>query len=284
MAVDLHTHTTFSDGTLTPLQLLQKADYLKIKAIAITDHDEIGAHHLLKNLDYDYHVSVVSGVELSIDITLSGTAHLHLLGLFLDVDNDELNYVLNDLRDARQRRAHKIIEKLNDIGLQIKNSEIDEIIGEGSAGRPHIAKLLIDKNIVGSVWEAFNKYLSKGRSAYVSKKKLPLKRAIDLIHNASGLAILAHPVSLKHRRYKDTEDFLRELKYLGLDGVEAYYSTHTPNFTKYLVNAAQRHKLLVSGGSDFHGKVKPETELGRGRGNLNIPDDVYFNLKVAAQN
>lgn len=284
MAVDLHTHTTLSDGTLTPSELLAKADYLKLTAIAITDHDEIKAHHQLKETREYHNVKVVSGAEFSIDITLSGTAHLHLLGLFLNTDHEELNNILNDLRDARHKRAYEIVAKLKDLGLEVTNSEIDSVIGEGTAGRPHIAQLLIEKKIVGSVWDAFSKYLSKGKPAYVSKKKLPLKKAIDLIHNAEGLAILAHPLSLKHRRYKDTEDFLRELRYMGLDGVEAYYATHTPNFTKYLINAAQRHNLLVSGGSDFHGKIKPDTELGIGKGNLNIPDDIYFGLAKAAEN
>ena len=275
MAVDLHTHSNYSDGTLDPIQLLKLADQINLTAIAITDHDEIGAHITLEESLSSFRVRVV---EFSIDIELPGTAHLHMLGLFIDIRNDELNYVLNELRAARQERAYKIINKLREQGILISINEVDKIVGQGSAGRPHIAQLLIDKNAVGSVWEAFSKYLSKGKPAYISKKKLSIKKAIEIIHHSQGLAILAHPVSLKLKRYKDTELFLKELKSIGLDGVEAFYSTHSPNFTRYLVNAAQRQNLLISGGSDFHGTVKPDTHLGIGRGNLNVPDEVYFEL------
>jgi 3',5'-nucleoside bisphosphate phosphatase len=281
MAVDLHTHTNFSDGTLTPQELIQKAEDYKLTAIAITDHDEIGANKIAQDYVRNLNVEFVPGVEFSIDIELPGTAHLHLLGLFLNLENDELTSVLGDLRNARQNRAYVIIQKLQDYGLDVKEDELDIIVGQGSAGRPHLAKLLMDKKVVGSVWEAFNKFLSKGRPGYVSKKKLKLQTAIDLIHQAKGLAILAHPVSLKQKTYKDTEAFLKELKSIGLDGVEAYYASHTRNFTNYLLNAAQRNNLLVSGGSDFHGSIKPDTELGIGRGNLQIPDQVFHDLKKA---
>lgn len=284
MSIDLHTHTTYSDGTLTPEQLVEKADYQRLTAIAITDHDEIDALKYLNRIDAVKNVIIVNGAEFSIDIDLKGTAHLHLLGLFLDIENEELNHILTNLKNARRERAYAIILKLQEQGISISKKEIDDVIGLGSAGRPHIARLLLQKNIVSNVWEAFNKYLSKGKPAYVSKKKLPLKDAIKLIHNASGLAILAHPISLKHRRYKDTDVFLRELKYIGLDGVEAYYSTHSPKFIKFLKESAIRYDLLISGGSDFHGKVKPDTELGIGKGNLDVPDDIFYSLKDAAQN
>jgi len=282
MAVDLHTHTTFSDGSLSPQQLVDKAVSYALTAIAITDHDEIGANRIALEYAEDQALEIVPGAEFSIDIPLSGTAHLHLLGLFLDIDNSQLQEVLNDLRKARKSRAFEILNKLNAEGMDLKREELEKITGQGSAGRPHVAQLLIKNNVVSSVWEAFNKYLSKDRVGYVPKKKLKLKDAINLIHTAKGLAVLAHPISLKHRKYKETEAFLRELKYIGLDGVEAYYASHTKNFTSYLINAAKRNNLLISGGSDFHGTNKPDTDLGRGRGNLVVPDSVYFDLKAVA--
>lgn len=281
MAVDLHTHTNFSDGSLSPFELVEKAEELSLTAIAITDHDEIRANPIASEQAKGYSVKVVPGVEFSIDIELSGSAHLHLLGLFLDINNMHLTDVLDDLRIARKKRAIEIFNKLNNLGFGLQLEELESITGQGSAGRPHIAQLLIRNQKVNTIWEAFNKFLSKDRVAYVPKKKLKLQSAIDLIHEAKGLAILAHPISLRHKQYRETEAFLRELKYIGLDGVEAYYASHTKNFTKYLLNAATRNNLLISGGSDFHGKNKPDTELGRGRGDLNIPDDVYFNLKDA---
>lgn len=282
MAVDLHTHTNFSDGSLSPHELVDEANACGLTAIAITDHDEIQANAIAVNYARKYSVNIVPGVEFSIDFPLPGTAHLHLLGLFLDTGNMHLNAVLNDLRSARKKRAYEILNKLNNLGLDLKKDDLEKIAGQGSAGRPHLAQLLMKKNVVNSVWQAFNKYLSKGKPAYVPKKKLKLMQAMDLIHEAKGLAILAHPVSLKFAKYADLEVFLKELKKEGLDGVEAYYATHTAHFTKYVLKAAKRNNLLVSGGSDFHGSVKPDTGLGTGKGNLNIPDDVYFDLKEAA--
>lgn len=281
MTVDLHTHTTYSDGSLTPLELLNKAEDFKLKAIAITDHDEIQANYVAANCLAGLKIEVVPGAEFSIDIDLKGMAHLHLIGLFLDINNSQLIESLSELRKARKKRAYQIIYKLNQIGIDVTNREIDLIIGEGSAGRPHVAQLLIEKNVINSVWEAFNKYLSKGKPAYVPKKKLGLKEAINLIHSAGGLAILAHPISLKHNKYNETEAFLKELKEIGLDGLEAYYASHSKNYTKFLINAAERNNLLLSGGSDFHGSTKPDTELGRGKGDLDIPDQVLINLKNA---
>ena len=282
MSIDLHTHTNFSDGTLSPQELIQQAEDKNLTAIAITDHDEIGANTIANKYTKELKIEFVPGVEFSIDVDLPGTAHLHLLGLFLDIENDELKFVLDDLRTARRARGYSIIKKLQDYGVNINNKELDLIVGQGSVGRPHIAQLLMDKNHVNSVWEAFNKFLSKDRPGYVSKKKLKLQTAIDLIHKAKGLAILAHPISLKLKTYKDTEAFLKELKSIGLDGFEAYYASHTRNFTNYLLNAAKRNNLMVSGGSDFHGSIKPDTQLGIGRGNLCVPDQVFFDLKSAA--
>ncbi len=281
MPIDLHTHTNFSDGTLDPRELLHKAEQKKLTAIAITDHDEIGANFLAREYVKEMEIEFVPGVEFSIDVELEGTAHLHLLGLFLNIENEELKSVLDDLNNARKIRAHLIINKLQEKGLNLNTRDLDRIVGRGSAGRPHIAQLLMDNNHVNSAWEAFNKFLSKNRPGYVPKKKLKLQRAIDLIHNAKGLAILAHPVSLKQKTYKDTEAFLKELKSIGLDGVEAYYASHSRNFTNYLLNAAKRNNLLVTGGSDFHGTIKPDTELGIGRGELCVPDQVFFDLKSA---
>ncbi len=281
MAVDLHTHTTYSDGSLSPKELVEKASDFALTAIAVTDHDEIRANKIARDHAEKLGLEVVPGVEFSIDIELPGTAHLHLLGLFLDFNNSQLIEVLADLRIARKNRANEILKKLNSLGLNLKQDELEIISGEGSAGRPHVAQLLLRNHVVTSVWEAFNKYLSKDKVAYVPKKKLKLKDAINLIQNANGLAILAHPISLRHKNYKETEAFLRELKYIGLDGVEAYYASHSKNFCNYLINVAKRNNLLISGGSDFHGSNKPDTELGRGRGNLEVPDTVYFDLKNA---
>ena len=276
--IDLHCHSTFSDGTFSPKDLMDLAEEKELSAIAITDHDEISANPIAQNYAQNKPVKFVPGVELSIDKEMNGSAHLHLLGLFIDNKNDHLQSTLNELREARQERAFKIIDKLKAQGIKVTKNELEKIIGPGSAGRPHIAQLLVDKKIVGTVWEAFNHFLSKGKPGYYPKKKLRLKQAIDLIHEANGLAILAHPVSLRYTRYKYFESDFRDMKSLGLDGIEAYYSTHTHDFFKFLIKTAEKLGLLISGGSDFHGTTKPDIELGKGKGKLHVPDKIYDNL------
>ncbi len=281
MSVDLHTHSTFSDGTMTPEELVTHAANNKLKAIALTDHDEIAGNRPALKAAKSKFIELVPGCEFSIDEPMPGSAHLHMLGLFLDVENDRLNETLSELREARQKRVFDISDRLRSEGIDISREELERVIGPGSAGRPHIARLLIEKGVVSNVWDAFHKWLSKGRPGYVAKKKLKLQQAIDLIHEAGGLAILAHPVSLKHRRYKDCEAHIREMREMGMDGVEAYYSGHTRNFTNFLLNVARRHGMVVSGGSDFHGTVKPDVEIGSGKGRLQVPDDVLISLKNA---
>jgi hypothetical protein len=281
MAVDLHTHTTFSDGSLSPQLLIKKADEQKLTAIAITDHDEIKGNFEALKLIETTGLQLVPGAEFSIDMPLKGTAHLHLLGLFLNMENDELNSTLNFLRNDRKKRAEKIINQLKEQGFPFNNSDLDILDKKGSIGRPHIAKLMLEKKIVNSVWEAFNKFLSKGKVGYVPKKKLTLKQAIDIIHKSEGLAVLAHPASLKHKQYRETEAMLNELANSGLDGVEAYHPSHSKNYSRFLLKSVQKNGLLVSGGSDFHGDAKPDIELGSGKGDLFVPDQVYWDLKNA---
>jgi len=281
MAVDLHTHTTFSDGTLTPEQLVERAIKHKLKALAITDHDEIGANLPAIEAARGSALQVVPGVELSIDYPLEGTAHLHLLGLFIDPENQEIQEAFAILRAARRERGYKILDKLKIAGHTLKAEDLDALSVDGSVGRPHIAQLMIRAGIVNNVYEAFSKYLSKNKPAYVSKQKIRFHAATELIHLAGGLAVLAHPISLHLKNYRDYTAFFNKLKKSGLDGVEVYYPSHNWNFTKGMISAAQKHGLLLSGGSDFHGSVKPDIELGVGRGKLYVPDNVFTKLRDA---
>lgn len=279
MAIDLHTHTTFSDGTFTPQQLVDLALKTKLKAIAITDHDEIAANKLATQYAVQLPIEVISGCEFSIDYPLSGSAHLHLLGLFLDYNNTALVETLADLKKARAERAYIMLDKLKKLGYNIAKERLDAIVGDGTAGRPHIARLMVEEGVVTNVFDAFTNYMAREQPLYVGKKKLTLAAAMELIHQANGLAILAHPVSLKMKTYRDLEKKLKLFKEMGLDGVEAYHSSHTWNFTKYLINAGHRLGLAISGGSDFHGSVKPDTALGTGKGKLYIPDSILDQLK-----
>ena len=283
MAVDLHTHTIFSDGSLTPQELVERAVARKLKALAITDHDEIGGNKPAMEAARNHNLRLVPGVELSIDFPLEGSAHLHLLGLFIDPENNDLLTAFAELRKARRERGYLILEKLHQLGYNLNDAELDALSAAGSVGRPHIAQLMMRAGIVGNVYEAFSRYLGKNKPAYVSKKKIKFHTATELIHAAGGLAVLAHPISLYLKNYREYAAFFNKLKKNGLDGVEVYYPSHNWNFTKGMIAAAQKHGLLLSGGSDFHGSVKPDIELGVGRGKLYVPDKVFRDLQENAR-
>lgn len=279
--IDLHTHSTFSDGTLSPDELVKTAVQLEIGAIALTDHDEIAGNQFALAAAEELPVEVVPGVELSIDYDLPARGHLHLLGLFIDYRNSALGEALQTLRKARSRRASAIIKKLDEININLSEEELLRRAGHGSIGRPHIASMLLEQGFVTNLVEAFKRFLAKGRPAYVPKKKLPLSPAIQLIHQAGGLAILAHPVSLGCSTYKKLGDHIKKFKAIGLDGLEVFYPSHDRYFTKWLKDFARQENLLISGGSDFHGQTKPNIKLGRGYGNLRIPVSVFDTLHEA---
>ncbi|HED09952.1 MAG TPA: PHP domain-containing protein, partial [Caldithrix abyssi] len=238
MAVDLHSHTTFSDGTLSPEELVAEALRQKLSALAVTDHDETGGCLPAMKAARDTSLRLIPGVELSIDYSLPGKAHMHVLGLFIDPENECIRSGLAELSRAREERAERIIRQLNGKGMALSIDELKELAGGGSIGRPHIATLMHRHKYVSSVWEAFDKYLAKGKAGYVSKKKLTFKEAAAMIHEAGGLVILAHPVSLNQKNYNGYTRIFRELRGQGLDGLEAYYSNHVWNMTRFLLEAA----------------------------------------------
>ncbi len=252
--------------------------------LAVTDHDTVDGCLPAITRGKVLGVRVVSGVELSIDYPLQGNGHLHLLGLFVDPQNDELVKTLNNLKDARQLRAQEILKKLDKIGMPIEPAELEERVQGASPGRPHIVSLLLEKKYVYNSFQAYTKILGRGGPAYVPKKKLNFQTAIDLVHGAGGLTILAHPISLMFPNYPLLGDEILKLQKLGLDGVEVFYSSQDHYFTKWLYDFCKKHHLLISGGSDFHGKAKRDIALGRGRGNLKIPVSVFTELEQAWKN
>jgi len=279
MLADLHTHTNFSDGTFSPEELVDLACEKDVAALAITDHDTIDGCKRAAEHSREKGIDFVPGVELSIDYDLPGSGHLHLLGLFIDLENKKLIQALNKLKEARKRRALKILSRLNSIGMRITTKELDEVVKDGSPGRPHIVQLMLRKNYIKTNMEGYTHYLAKNGPAYVSKEKLELEAAIQLIHQAGGLAILAHPVSLRYANYARMGEEILKFKALGLDGVEVFYPSHDYYFTKWLLDFVAKYFLAVSGGSDFHGSAKPDIELGTGRGNLKVAYSVYEELK-----
>ena len=267
--LDLHVHSSYSDGSETPEALVALAKAAHVRALALTDHDNaFGAADFLaacRAAD----LAGIAGIEVSANVD-SGT--LHILGLGIDAANEALRDALGEVLDGREERNLRIVEKLQDLGFNITYDEVLEMAGEDVVGRPHFAQVMVARGWVDSVEEAFSRYLEKGAEAYVDRFRFQPEEAIALIRGAGGVPVMAHPLSV-------TEDFaeLREvvgkLVDAGLRGIEAYYNGHSPETTLECLRLAKRFNLLVSGGSDFHGPdVKPGIRIGVGDGTLFVPD------------
>ena len=281
--VDLHMHSNFSDGSDSPTQLVEKAKRLGLTAIALTDHDTIDGIPEFLEAGERLGIHTVPGVEISVDTKLPNNGHMHMLGLFIDPKGKKLKETLDYLRTQRNLRAEKIIRKLNDLGVNITLEELLEEAGEGSIGRPHVAKILVRKGVVGCIQEAFDIYLAKGKPAYMDKVKLGEEDAIQMIHDAGGFAILAHPHLMNYPTFEEARERIMQLREIGLDGFEIYYSTMPEEYTRGLIELAKAEGFVVSGGSDYHGANKDNIEMGTGLGNLSVPDEIYWNLKEAHQ-
>ncbi|WP_457570809.1 PHP domain-containing protein [Desulfovulcanus sp.] len=277
--IDLHTHSTASDGTFSPDELVQLAKKQGLKAIALTDHDTIRGLAIALQAGKQLGLEVIPGCELSVDYP-GGT--MHILGLWLRPDAVQLNAALKSLRDKRNQRNELIVARLQDLGLDINYAEVEEVAGQGSVGRPHLARVLMNKKIVSSIQQAFDEYLGPNGKAYVPKQKLTPEKAISLLKTEQATVFLAHPFSL-NLEVSDLKEKLVQLKKLGLDGVEVFYSEHTPEQTAAYLDLCRELDLLVSGGSDFHGDNKPHIALGKGRGNLDIPYSLLEKIKARRQ-
>jgi len=279
LPVDLHSHTTHSDGTLRPGELVRLAKSRDLSAIAVTDHDVTTANGEAIAVGKENGVTVVPGVELSIDYMLVSGGHIDILGLFIDYRQEALNNALDYLREERRKRSEKILDRLAGLGINLSLEEVRAEAGKGSIGRPHIARVLMKQKHVASIEEAFERYLKNGAPAFVDKEKLTAPDAIELIHQAGGLSILAHPFSLGFNTYRDLFSEILSLKKLGLQGIEVYYTNYSNDMMRSLRRFASSNGMLVSGGSDFHGSNKPHVQLGSGSGNLDVPDSVYKDLR-----
>ncbi len=273
--IDLHTHTSISDGSMRPAELVRHAKQKGLTAIAVTDHDTTGGLDEAILEGNRIGLEVVPGVEIGADYT----SELHILGYFKNRDYTKIAPVLGDLRKKREERNPKIVARLNELGFKITMEEVLIMSSGGVTGRPHIAKLLIEKGYVSSMEEAFDKYLSSGRPAYFKKDKLKPEECIEEIEKAGGLPVLAHPV---HLRMEDgtLDELLSRLCAAGLRGMEAIYVDNTEEQTVRLIASAKRHRLLVTGGSDFHGSYKPNIEIGTGKGNLQVPYELLEKMKA----
>jgi len=276
--IDLHLHTTHSDGSLSPTEVIQLAHKANVTALAITDHDIVTAIPEAMAAGIDLGIEIVPGVEISSSM---GSSELHILGYCINWQDSELNRRLASLRESRHTRNPQIIERLRSLGLDVTYEEVRTLAGTESVGRPHIARLLMDKRYVTSAKDAFDRYLAEGRPAYVARELPQPADAIAWIRAAGGVAVLAHPTWAKVAG-EGLITLLTTLKDEGLGGIEVHYSTHTKKQTTEYLDLAKRLNVLVTGGSDFHGITKPDIEVGTGRGDLKVPEKLLDPLKKAA--
>jgi predicted metal-dependent phosphoesterase TrpH len=242
-ALDLHIHTTASDGVVSPAEVVRVAIDKGLEAIAITDHDTTDGIDAALAAAQGARLEVIPGIELSAE---EGSREAHILGYYIDYRDESLQEKLTVLRRARRERARKMVKKLESLGMPVSWDHVEEIADQTSAfGRPHVAKALLDEGYVGSVNEAFDRYIGLRGPAYVARHKLTPEEAVQMICDAQGLPVLAHP------RWQ--EDVVPRLSAAGLVGLEVYYPSHSEEETEALAALAARHGLVATGGSDFHG-------------------------------
>ncbi|NQV18094.1 MAG: PHP domain-containing protein [Armatimonadetes bacterium] len=255
MKIDLHTHTTVSDGTLTPDQIIKHAVNLRIEVLSITDHDTIDAIGHIEQIPAE--INFINGVEISAEFPKT----LHIIGYNFDSQSQQLRDTLKELQNFRKNRNNNMLKNMDKEGFHISMQELlKEAKGE-IIGRPHFASLMVKKGYIPSYQEAFDKFLAKGKPLYLDKKRLEPKHAIEIILNAGGIPVIAHPYQTGLAE-EELDSLIRKLKDFGLMGIEVFYSQHTKKQELQYLNYAQKYNLLITGGSDFHGENKPEIKLG----------------------
>ncbi|MDY0374681.1 MAG: ribonuclease III [Desulfobacterium sp.] len=275
--IDLHIHSTASDGTLSPMEIVKTAVDSAINAIAITDHDTIDGVRELIESGIPPCLELVTGLEISatpppgFEINDS----LHILGYGISIYDQNLNQTLERLKQVRADRNPEIIRRLNRLGFKITLEEVEEICGPGQTGRPHIARAMVNRGFVESFDQAFDLFLGTGKPAYVDKERLTSQEAITLILEAGGVPVLAHPGLIELGANSSIKPLVTALMDMGLLGIEVYHTDHSEEQTDYFATLAFQKGLIITGGSDFHGDLKQGTVMGRGEGDLYVDDELY---------
>jgi predicted metal-dependent phosphoesterase TrpH len=272
--IDLHTHSTVSDGTDDPERIPELAAEAGCSAVALTDHDRQDGIGRAAARAAELGVELVPGVEISCEHP--GT--MHVLVYFLEPGSGPLQDELIRLQQARDDRNRKMAQRLADLGLPVTYEEIQAEAGGIGAGRPHIASILVRKGVVGSIQEAFDAWLAKGRPGYLDKERLQPDTALRLARASGAAPVLAHPLSLGLSP-ADTEATIAQLAGHGLVGVETVYARYRPEDRQALQDVAFRHGLTITGGSDYHGTYKPDLQIGVGQGDLDVPDELLARLR-----
>lgn len=275
--IDLHIHSTASDGTDTPAQIAAKAAEIGLSAIALTDHDTLSGLEECEAEARAHGIEFIRGCEIS---TTAGEYRFHMLGLWLPKDCVALENELEKLRTGRSQRNEKIIELLNKAGIKISMENVLQKAGGESVGRPHIAAAMLEKGYIKNEREAFKEWLGRGCKAYVPKPVMEAEQAVMFLTAIGATPVLAHPLLEPAPPLAWLDAFIARLAQLGLSGLEAYHSEHSQAKTATVLELARKYNLAVSGGSDYHGANKKDVHLGNGYGNLSIGHDILQKLKA----
>jgi predicted metal-dependent phosphoesterase TrpH len=270
--IDLHVHTTASDGTFTPAEVIQIAKKAGLKAIAITDHDTVDGIKDVIESSNSNDIEIIPGIEVSVDFE----PEMHLLGYFIDINSIELADTIKKIRNQRFSEVIKVIFKLRSLGIEINPKEVQGLAG--SLNVYSIANLIISKGYAKNWEDVLDKFLGVGKPAFVQKKRLSPCDAIKIIKGAGGVCFLAHPHLLR-KSDEQLEKVLDDLLAYGIDGVECYHPLCSKEKQELFIRMSKERGLLISGGSDFHGKTKPGIDIGRGYGDLKIPYEIVVSMK-----
>jgi predicted metal-dependent phosphoesterase TrpH len=277
--IDLHTHTTFSDGTLTPTELVEEAAALGLSAVAVTDHDTVDGLPQALAAGERLGVRVVPGVELNCE---HDRVTMDVLGYFLGgAPSPELEEELAELRRYRDERNARILERLSELGYPIGTDDLAQVAAGGAVGRPHIGEAMVRLGYAESVADAFTRFLKRGAPAWVDRRRLALGAAIRLLRDSGALPVLAHPGII---RTDDAglEHIVRDAARQGLAGIEVLYPLHDERTVAVCTGLAERYALAPTGGSDYHGSVKPGIRLGVAAGGAPVPDQILAGLDCLA--
>ena len=276
--IDLHTHTTFSDGSCSPTELIELATQQGLDILAITDHDTTEGLPEALEATKDLSLELIPGIELSAQFQ---NREMHILGYFINLTDPQFQARLEDLRSTRIERIRHILARLNSLGIDITVEDVQRTSGTGTIGRPHIAQVMLAKGHVKNMKEAFEQWLGSRGKAYVQRAVPEAHEIIEWITDAGGIPILAHPYWEGFNK-KDSATACQTLVEQGLRGLEVFYGTFSARHISFNLGLAKRFDLLMTGGSDFHGTLKPDIALGKGRGSLHVPSKVVEHLRVAA--
>jgi predicted metal-dependent phosphoesterase TrpH len=276
--VDLHLHTTASDGVRSPSNLVNHAKEKGLRAIAITDHDTIEGLEEAMAEGRRINFEVIPGIEISAEYS---PGSMHLLGYFLDIHHPLLNERLAYLQKARAERNPKIVEELNRLGIKVTYEDVIKASGGGQVGRPHFAQVLLERGYVRSIQEAFERFLKKGAPAYHDKFRFKAEEAIHFIQEANGVTVIGHPNTLGASGTSELDALLSQLVKEGLKGIEVYYPEHSPAEVATYKFLAEKYGLVMTGGTDYHGIEGNGLEVGVGRGNMKLPYSIVEALKAA---